>query len=243
MHHDFGYDEEGYETKGYDWGLLVRLAGYLNPYRRYLALSMVFLVVITGVELALPYLTKVAIDDYILNSARKVDLPADNQLAVSFRTDYESLLVATRSEGVFFIHEKEVSRIDPRMLHEVRERGWMDEARFYPAPLDTEVIGQLNKNGDVPIVVGLDTAFIPFEELKNVPPEELAQLRTHELQFPVCQLPDLPLQTDDRNRLELLKMENAGLEKLLGDRHFPAVVPHGCRVGTMMTSASSSSVG
>jgi len=49
--------------------------------------------------------------------------------------------------------------------------------------------------------------------------EKLAQLGTKVAEFLVGQFPDPPLQTDDRDRLELLKMEHPGLEKRLGDRH------------------------
>lgn len=46
--------------------------------------------------------------------------------------------------------------------------------------------------------------------------EKLAQLGTDESEFLVGQFPDLPSQTGDRYRLELLKMEHPGLEKRLG---------------------------
>ena len=51
--------------KSYDAQLLRRLLGYLRPYKAAVGLSFLLIVVMAGLDLVGPYLTKVAIDRYI----------------------------------------------------------------------------------------------------------------------------------------------------------------------------------
>ena len=66
MQHDLGYFEEGQLDKAYDLRLLKRMLPFLAPYRLWLVLSVGIVVTLTLMDLALPYLTKTAIDRYIV---------------------------------------------------------------------------------------------------------------------------------------------------------------------------------
>ena len=66
MHPDYGYFEESKLDKTYDIQLLKRLLPYTRPYRRLLLWSIGLVVLITLLELALPYVTKMAIDRHIV---------------------------------------------------------------------------------------------------------------------------------------------------------------------------------
>lgn len=59
------YHTEEILGKAYDARLIRRLLKYLSPYRRVVAISIVLLVIVSGLRLAGPYLTLVAIDRYI----------------------------------------------------------------------------------------------------------------------------------------------------------------------------------
>jgi len=59
------YREEDKLGKGYDSQLMRRLLQYLKPYRRFVALALVLLLISAGLGLAGPYLIKVAIDECI----------------------------------------------------------------------------------------------------------------------------------------------------------------------------------
>ena len=56
--------EEEVLAKAYDSRLMRRLLGYLRPYAGYIALSLVFLVIYSALQICGPLLTKVAIDKY-----------------------------------------------------------------------------------------------------------------------------------------------------------------------------------
>jgi ATP-binding cassette subfamily B protein len=52
--------------KSGDMGLLKKLVPYVTPYRMLFAVILAFILMITGLELTIPYITKIAIDRYIV---------------------------------------------------------------------------------------------------------------------------------------------------------------------------------
>ena len=54
--------------KAYDSKLMRRLLSYVKPYKKYVVMAILFNVLVAGLGPLRPYLTKVAIDDYIANS-------------------------------------------------------------------------------------------------------------------------------------------------------------------------------
>ena len=60
------YHEEEVIGKAYDSRLMKRLLTYARPYWKNMLLAVLMLAVITGAELARPYITKIAIDDHLL---------------------------------------------------------------------------------------------------------------------------------------------------------------------------------
>jgi len=54
--------------KAYDAKLMKRLLGYIKPYKKYVIFAIVLNVVVSALGPVRPYLTKIAIDDYIFNS-------------------------------------------------------------------------------------------------------------------------------------------------------------------------------
>jgi len=66
MKPDYGYFEETKLGKPYDLKLLKRIYPFTGPYRRLLLGSIGLVLLITVLDLALPYVTKIAIDRYIV---------------------------------------------------------------------------------------------------------------------------------------------------------------------------------
>jgi len=54
--------------KAYDAKLMKRLLGYIKPYKKYVIFAIVLNIVVAALGPVRPYLTKIAIDDYIFNS-------------------------------------------------------------------------------------------------------------------------------------------------------------------------------
>jgi len=72
------YDEEEVTEKPFDLRLMVRLMAYLKPYWRWILLALGLILVNSAALQAVPYLTKIAVDDYIL----KGDYAGLNQIAL-----------------------------------------------------------------------------------------------------------------------------------------------------------------
>ncbi len=66
MRTDFGYFEEKQLGKPYDIKLLKRLYPFTRAYRPLLCYSIILVILITFLDLSLPYITKIAIDQYIV---------------------------------------------------------------------------------------------------------------------------------------------------------------------------------
>ncbi len=66
MRAEFGYAEEEKLGKPYDTRLLLRLYPFVKPYRRLIAIAVGLVIFITFFDLSLPYITKIAIDRYII---------------------------------------------------------------------------------------------------------------------------------------------------------------------------------
>ncbi|OQY54784.1 MAG: hypothetical protein B6245_20750, partial [Desulfobacteraceae bacterium 4572_88] len=66
MRPSFGYAEEEQLGKPYDLKMLRRLYPFTRPYRRLLSGAIILITLITLVNLSVPYLTKIAIDQYIV---------------------------------------------------------------------------------------------------------------------------------------------------------------------------------
>jgi len=77
MQPDYGYFEETRLGKPYDVRLLKRLLPFIYPYKIFILFSIFLIIGITALDLALPYVTKVAIDRYIVPQTSKAAEAAD----------------------------------------------------------------------------------------------------------------------------------------------------------------------
>jgi ATP-binding cassette subfamily B protein len=73
--------EEEVLAKAYDARLMRRLLGYLRPYSGWIALSLVFLLVYSALQVCGPLLTKLAIDRYLAPVPRRIATPIDAYLS------------------------------------------------------------------------------------------------------------------------------------------------------------------
>ncbi len=66
MRFDFGNDEEKIVGKSYDLKLFRKLFPFIKPYRKIFYLSVLLMILISGIDISIPYMTKIAIDNYIV---------------------------------------------------------------------------------------------------------------------------------------------------------------------------------
>lgn len=116
------YYEEEKLGKTYDSKLMKRLFLYIKPYRRLIILSVALLIVITVFDLSLPYLTKIAIDRYIIVGVRELVLD-ESEFAKSIKDKYASRIISV--DGRTFV--KKLERGD---LGRLQREGFLKES-FY----------------------------------------------------------------------------------------------------------------
>ncbi|SPD76431.1 conserved membrane hypothetical protein [uncultured Desulfobacterium sp.] len=111
MESDYGYFEETRLGRPYDLKLLGRLYPFTRPYRLLLFGSILLVVLITLCELSLPYVTKIAIDRYIVPKTALHGV--DNAGAVQGQTrdysvdlkDPEAAAIVNKYPGLFRVEE------------------------------------------------------------------------------------------------------------------------------------------
>ncbi len=140
MQRDYGYFEEDHLAKPYDLRLLRGLFPYLRPYRFLFFLSVLFVCVLTVLDLALPYLTKVAIDRYIVQETRgqePIDAGGRHRLyRIDLRVDENERMVERypdlfTMEGAYAtIRYEDLTKLDRSDLSELRKVDLRGVARI-----------------------------------------------------------------------------------------------------------------
>jgi len=132
MYADFGYMEEGKLGKPYDLKLMVRLGAFLRKYWFLMSLSLFIVLVMAGLDLVIPYLTKEAIDRYIVPSAREVILRRDGSIEEKrLLQRFENDLIPTQKEGRFLLPRDAFNSLDRREAALLEKAGILSENRYY----------------------------------------------------------------------------------------------------------------
>ena len=174
MYGEYGYMEEGRLGKAYDFRLMKRLVRYALPYKKLIAWALCLSIFITLMDLALPYLSKIAIDRYILSSWHQVYLRPVTRISLQdFIKRYGHLMETSEDGSYGLISTRDMQKIDPADLHRYRREGLIAEKRFY------RISPEVNLQS-----VGLDAERVTFkmkDGAKVVPIELLDELGAAEI--------------------------------------------------------------
>jgi ATP-binding cassette subfamily B protein len=126
----------------YDRKLAARLLRFLAPYKKEVALSVVLLAVISLLEVAGPYLTKVAIDTYVK--------PVSGQGAVPAEASRGLLLIALAYVAVLgsafalrYVQSYMMSMVGQRAMRDLRLSIFRHLGTLTPSYYDTRPVGQI----------------------------------------------------------------------------------------------------
>ena len=183
MYTDFGYMEEGKLGKPYDLKLMARLGGFLRPYWALMALSLFFVLIMAGLDLLIPYLTKEAIDRYIVVGAREVVLREDGSPEEHrFRNQYGQVLIPKKEKGKFLLPPDALRAMDRKEIAFLQKSGLLIENRYYlfiPQKQEERVI--LKKYPSLFEQSGSHW-FISFDRMKELKKEDLLVLRGRDVE-------------------------------------------------------------
>jgi ATP-binding cassette, subfamily B, multidrug efflux pump len=150
MYPDFGYMEEGKLGKAYDLKLMIRLGTFLKPYWVLMSLSLLFVLIMASLDLLIPYLTKEAIDRYIVNYAREIVLKGDRSAKEEqLWSRYGKDLIPKKEKGKFLVPPNILQSMDRREVTSFQRLGLLTENRYYLfTPLENSAIhggGDINE--------------------------------------------------------------------------------------------------
>ncbi len=143
MLNDYGHSEEEHLGKPYDFHLLKRLWPFIRPYRLMLSGSIFLVILITFLDLSLPYITKIAIDRYIVpvtdgsgNDRAPDEKKSPRRLRVDL-TDPDAAAVVHRYTSAFvvdgsaaFIPLEHLSELAPADIEVLRKNDLVGVARL-----------------------------------------------------------------------------------------------------------------
>jgi ABC-type multidrug transport system fused ATPase/permease subunit len=175
--------EEGKLGKPYDLKLMARLGGFLRPYWALMALSLLFVLIMAGLDLLIPYLTKEAIDRYIVVGAREVVLREDGSPEeYRFRNQYGQVLIPKKEKGKFLLPPDALRAMDRKEIAFLQKSGLLIENRYYlfiPQKQEERVI--LKKYPSLFEQSGSHW-FISFDRMKELKKEDLLVLRGRDVE-------------------------------------------------------------
>ncbi len=121
MRGGFGYFEEDELGKAYDVKLLKRLRPFVMPNLRLLLMAILLVTVITGIDLSIPYVTKIAIDSYIVPAIGSVRVRPGGEGDAEIEAiaqKYPGLI--QRTEDGLRIANEDIRKFDPEDLRVLR---------------------------------------------------------------------------------------------------------------------------
>ncbi|MBU1277158.1 MAG: ABC transporter ATP-binding protein/permease [Proteobacteria bacterium] len=170
---DYGYMEGDQLGKPYDVRLLKRLASYGRPHLAVILFASLLTLMATGLELTLPYITRLAIDRYMVRQALEVrPQAAPPELVRALRQEAGAEFLPGRGQAVF-VPETAWRKLDHKLTARLRAAGAVGEHPFYLAPPTPEAdrLARLHpelfvKAGERWVVATPDLARLPGEELR-----------------------------------------------------------------------------
>lgn len=172
---DFGYMEEGQLGRPYNMRLLGRLIAYLRPAKGLIVGAAVLVLIGTALNLALPYVTKTAIDGHIVRQALAV---RPEKAAPDLAPDMAALnaLGLLDAGGESFVAEAALRELDPRQSARLRAAGVIGAEPYYIAAAGPHAEQAARARPEL-FARGQDVWLIRAADLTKLPEAELKQLR------------------------------------------------------------------
>ena len=178
---EYGYMEEGKLGKPYDIRLMRRLTRYAYPYKKVILFALLLTLLITLMDLALPYLSKIAIDRYILATWHRLGLASLQQPVRNEITDaLGEALQKSKDGSVAFVSHENLRKLDPALLHRLRNSGLIAERVYYRIPPSRE--GDFLKEEKNGFALRDGSRMVPSESVNALKPGEILKVRAKDME-------------------------------------------------------------
>ncbi len=178
MHGEYGYIEEGYKGKGHDFRMFRRLFPLLRPLKKSLLIILVVTVISTLLNLMLPYITKIAVDRYIVAAWYKVDLSgAPENLRNEFLKNRPDFAAKAASSPTFFVEVTDVKELSGKDVQTFEQAGVLSTVKYYRVPVNAETEGIIDRHRPL-FVDAPGGSFIRTADMDSLDRKEVRTLRS-----------------------------------------------------------------
>lgn len=177
-------EEEKRDKKTYDIKILKWLFNLALPYKKFMGLSLLFMIFTAVLELLVPYITKVAVDSYIFPSwreARFVD--QDKGFEKRLKEKYSSSIIPLDNASYLI----DLSKIEKEDKTNLEKLGYISEDKYLvidPKRSQSDEITKINeiiKNHPDLFKSTGQVYFADYSSLENLTNTELRVLRSNEI--------------------------------------------------------------
>jgi ATP-binding cassette subfamily B protein/subfamily B ATP-binding cassette protein MsbA len=167
--HGSPFVEDAAGGKLYDRDLIRRLLRYVKPHRRLIFLAMFFMIVTAGIELLIPYITKVGIDNYLAKLYQIYSAPASVCTGFVESSQDTTDFIPVSADTLLLVRKSALDRMDPSERVEMEEEGNLSRETYYLFPED-------RYNGIAGSVMD-GYWLVPERELSSVPISVIVDVR------------------------------------------------------------------
>ena len=179
---EYGYAEEGKLGKPYNLKLMKRLAYFARPYSKMVVAGLMLSLLVALFDLCVPYLTKIAIDRYILVSWYEIDgKMLSGEAYGDLKQRYGPLMDKSAVPSVYYISNLNLKKIDPADIHVLKDHGLLGSKRFYRIGPDREITRWFQEGQTGIYKMADGGSMVPYEQLERLPKKELLQIRTGDI--------------------------------------------------------------
>ncbi len=179
---EYGYAEEGKLGKPYNLKLMKRLARFARPYAKKVVAGLLLSILVALFDLCVPYLTKIAIDRYILVSwyeiSGKMLSDAANR---ELKERYGPFLEKSAPSSAYYISNLNLKKIDPADLHLLKTRELLGSERFYRIGPDRDIDRWFSKDQKDITQMADGATMVPYAMLEHLPRGDLLQIRAGDI--------------------------------------------------------------
>lgn len=170
--------EEKKRTKTYDIKILKWLFRYIKPNSSIFILSLILMILTAFLEIAIPYLTKHAVDNHIYPTWILLDKNADGVIPLARKYPNEFIELRNESYLINVLKIDNVDKIDLEKGNSNPEAKYMVFNESYISPEKrTELLNVFKKNKDIFYNFG-EIHYAKFEDIKSLSGNEVRLLRS-----------------------------------------------------------------
>ncbi|MCD6329059.1 MAG: ABC transporter ATP-binding protein, partial [Candidatus Cloacimonetes bacterium] len=138
------FEEEKDSGKVLDSKLMKRLLKYLIPYKIYFIISFFLLIAVAFFAIAIPYLTKYAIDEYINPSLKILTVENHPEIKDYFSKRYKKYVVS-QQDGKILIRSYNIDKLIPKHFHMLVSENLISKEIYASYPINAKNTGIAEK--------------------------------------------------------------------------------------------------